>query len=293
MDAYDEQVADAEHEAVRQIINWWRNLRPEATSALVTRIREELPALVDPERFDANRDPFEILETILRDRRPEGGRDAYTRILRRLLDDAGAGEQLPVRPWSVQVGDAGFRSNTVGVEARTIEQACLLAREKANDDPDGWKNVGVPSDSFIDAISAGRNVDPWQDGWENVPRKFSQDFVLGGGTPGEDDERPAPDAETSARSKKTTTPANDAPDRARPETDDDDARAPERVWLNGETTIDLVRMLDRGKSHMPGEFHIVVVWHGATHTTAVDLDEADRHSLHEAFAAYVRHRATR
>ena len=84
MDAYDEQVADAEHEAVRQIINWWRNLRPEATAELVTRIREELPALVDPERFDANRDPFESLETILRDRRPEGGRDAYTRILRRL-----------------------------------------------------------------------------------------------------------------------------------------------------------------------------------------------------------------
>ena len=271
---------------------------------LVQRIREELPALVGPERFDSQRSPLDILETIIRDRRPEGGREAYTRIVRRIVDDARAGEQLPVRPWTVQVGDAGFRSNTVTVEARTVDEACTLALEKANTDPEGWKNVGDPSDSFIDAIAPGRDMDPWTDGWKNVPRKFSQDFVLGGGTPEDDDERPTPDAETAARPKTARTPANDerehaarangSPERAAPATDDD-AAAPERVWSNGKTTIDLdlVRMLDRGESHMPGEFHTVVAWHGATHTTAVDLDDADRDSLHEAFAAYARHRPTR
>ena len=89
-----------------------------------------------------------------------------------------------MRPWTVQVGDAGFRSNTVEVEARTVIEACRLAMEKANTEPDGWENVGDPSDSFIDAISPGRDVDPWaDDGWQNVPHEFSQDFVLGGGVP--------------------------------------------------------------------------------------------------------------
>ena len=181
----------------------------------------------------------------------------------------------------MQVGDAGFRSNTVTVEARPVDEACTLALEKANTDPEGWKNVGDPSDSFIDAIAPGRDVDPWTDGWKNVPAQVQPGLrprrrhargrrrTPGSGT-----------RKTAARPKTARTPANDerehaarangSPERAAPATDDD-AAAPERVWSNGKTTIDLdlVRMLDRGESHMPGEFHTVVAWHGATHTTAV------------------------
>ena len=299
MDRYDERVGDAEHEAARELIDWWRE-RPnpdEVARELVTRIREELPGLVDPGRFDERRTPLEILETVIRDQRPEGGRDAYNRIVRRLVDDARVGEPLPVRPWTVQVGDAGFRSNTVGVEARTVDEACRLALEKANADPSGWKNVGDPSDSFIDAIASGRDVDPWNEGWKNVPRKFSQDFVLGGGTV-DDDEDPeaAPETGSAAAPKPAPAPARGGPERAAAAGPDDGTRAaPERVWSNGETTIDLdlVRMLDRGESHMPGHFHTVVMWHGATHHTAVKLNDPDRKSLHDAFTAYARHRPAR
>ena len=288
MERYDERVGDAEHEAARELIYWWRE-RPnpdEVARELVTRICEELPALVDPERFDERHTPLEILETVIRDRRPEGGRDAYNRIMRRLVDDARAGETQPVRPWTVQVGDAGFRANTVSVEARTVDEACQLALEKANTDPDGWRNVGDPSDSFIDAISPGRDVDPWQDGWKRVPHKYSQDFVLGGGSAGDDGGDAPPRAEPHPKRAAATDTGDDAPR---------DEATPERVWSNGTTTVDLdlVRMLDRAEAHMPGRFHTAIVWFGATHTTTVELDDADRDALHEAFAAYARYRTTR
>ena len=219
MERYDEWVNDAEHEAARQITGWWRQLDnpDEVARELITRIREEVPALVDPERFNAERRPLEILETILRDRRPEGGREAYTRLVRRIVEDARTGEQLPLRPWTAQVGDAMFRANTVVVEARTVSEACGLALEAANNNADGWKEGGEPSDSFIDAISPGRNVDPWESGWENVPNNYTQDHVMGDG-----DDDPGPGTPTAPPAKSPRTPPNDEGERAgAPDTRDD------------------------------------------------------------------------
>ena len=128
---------------------------------------------------------------------------------------------------------------------------------------------------------------------------------MGGGRAGDGDGDPGPGTPTPPPAKSPRTPSNDESERAgAPATRDDpgrsaratdDGHGSERDWSNGTTTIDLdlVRMLDQGRSYTPGKFHTVVVWHGATHTTAVELDDADRDSLHEAFAACARQRPKR
>ena len=64
------------------------------------------------------------------------------------------------RNYTVQCGYAAYHDSVRTVEASSIEEACRLAIEEANQDS-AWKSVDHVGDTFIDALAEGVDVDPW------------------------------------------------------------------------------------------------------------------------------------
>ena len=69
--------------------------------------------------------------------------------------------------YTVQCGYAGFFSNSVSVEAETLEEALEKAIEVANQDPN-WKPVDHCGPTHVDAYCIGRHEDQW-DGSKSLP----------------------------------------------------------------------------------------------------------------------------
>ena len=70
--------------------------------------------------------------------------------------------------YTVQCSYAAYYTNTVTVDADTLEDACLRAITQANNDP-LWSSGDVPSNTFIDAIAEGDDIDLWDDTVRQLP----------------------------------------------------------------------------------------------------------------------------
>lgn len=73
-----------------------------------------------------------------------------------------------MKRWTVQCTYAAYYSNTVMVEADTIEQACEQAIAQANEDP-CWKLLDDCGPTFVDAMAEGGDADPWTDFRSSLP----------------------------------------------------------------------------------------------------------------------------
>ena len=70
--------------------------------------------------------------------------------------------------YTVQCSYAAYYTNTVTVEADTLEDACSRAVAEANNDP-LWSSRDVSSNTFIDALAEGDDVDLWSDAVRQLP----------------------------------------------------------------------------------------------------------------------------
>ena len=95
------------------------------------------------------------------------------------------------RQWTVQCAYSAHWANTVTVEADTLDQALLNAIDAASQDCDGWRSTDHASDTFIDAVAEGADVDPWGTTRLPVPPEYSEFgpppvlTILDAGTPQE------------------------------------------------------------------------------------------------------------
>lgn len=70
--------------------------------------------------------------------------------------------------YTVQCGYAAYYTNTVTVDADTVDEACAQAIADANDDP-LWSSADVSSDTFVGALAQGDDVDLWSDAVRQLP----------------------------------------------------------------------------------------------------------------------------
>ena len=75
--------------------------------------------------------------------------------------------------YTVCCGYASHYRNTVSVEADTLDEALEKAIEQAGDDP-YWKPSDQASQTFVEALAAGMNTDPWGDTAIPVPDRFME-----------------------------------------------------------------------------------------------------------------------
>lgn len=68
-----------------------------------------------------------------------------------------------LRYYTAQVAYYEHNSATVTVRARNLSEAANLAINEANDRADAWSRSDHITDSFIDAITTGKDADPWTD----------------------------------------------------------------------------------------------------------------------------------
>ena len=78
------------------------------------------------------------------------------------------------RQFTVQCGYYTHYANTVTVEADTLGEALEKAVAAANDHAEGWRSTGHCSDTCVDAVCEGADMDPWGDGALPVPGRFSE-----------------------------------------------------------------------------------------------------------------------
>ena len=80
------------------------------------------------------------------------------------------------RPFTVQCGYSTHyaNTNTVTVDADTLEEALEKAIEAANEDPAGWKSTGHVTDTYVDSCCEGADADPWGDSTLPVPDRFTE-----------------------------------------------------------------------------------------------------------------------
>ncbi len=78
------------------------------------------------------------------------------------------------RLWTVQCGYYVHYANTVTVEADTREMALDKALAAANNDPSGWRGTGHVTGTFVDSFCQGANADPWGEGAQPVPDRFTE-----------------------------------------------------------------------------------------------------------------------
>ena len=78
------------------------------------------------------------------------------------------------RHFTIQCSYSSHHTNTVTVEADTLEEALEKALEAANEDPDGWRSTDHVSDTVIDAVCEGADCDPWGEGALPVPDRFTE-----------------------------------------------------------------------------------------------------------------------
>lgn len=70
--------------------------------------------------------------------------------------------------WTLQLGYALHYGATVSVEAGTVEEACRLAIEEA-DETEAWRSTDHVSDSCVLAIVEGRDGKPWEHPVSPIP----------------------------------------------------------------------------------------------------------------------------
>jgi hypothetical protein len=78
--------------------------------------------------------------------------------------------------WTVQCSYAAYYTNTVTLEAETLEAALDLAIEKANDSP-AWSATDYCGPTHIDAVAQGEDVDLWLEGIDAqlaIPDRFTE-----------------------------------------------------------------------------------------------------------------------
>jgi len=78
--------------------------------------------------------------------------------------------------WTVQCSYAAYYTNTVTVEAETLEAALGLAIENANESP-SWSASDYCGPTHIDAIAQGEDVDLWLEGIDAqlpIPERFTE-----------------------------------------------------------------------------------------------------------------------
>ena len=78
------------------------------------------------------------------------------------------------RQFTVQCGYSTHFSNTVTVEAGTLDEALEKAVAATNEDAEGWRPTDHCSDTFVDAVCEGAGGDPWGDDTLPVPGRFSE-----------------------------------------------------------------------------------------------------------------------
>ena len=84
------------------------------------------------------------------------------------------------RPFTVQLGYAGYWAATLTVNAKSIAEACAKACE--GEDRDGyeaaWRSIDHVGETFVDAIAEGDDADPWAEGGLGsalpVPYEFTE-----------------------------------------------------------------------------------------------------------------------
>ena len=78
------------------------------------------------------------------------------------------------RQFTVQCAYNAHHSNTVTVEAATLDEALEKAVAAANEDSADWRSTDHCSESFVDAFCEGAGADPWGEGSLPVPGRFSE-----------------------------------------------------------------------------------------------------------------------
>ena len=74
--------------------------------------------------------------------------------------------------FTVCCGFASHYHNIVTVKADTLVEALEKAIEQAGDDPH-WKSVDQASQTFVEALAEGMDIDPWGDTAIPVPDRFT------------------------------------------------------------------------------------------------------------------------
>ena len=77
------------------------------------------------------------------------------------------------RQFTVQCCYNAACSNTVTVEAGTLEEALGKAVVAVNEDAEGWRSTDHCSDTYVDAVREGVG-DPWGEGSFRVPDRLSE-----------------------------------------------------------------------------------------------------------------------
>ena len=77
--------------------------------------------------------------------------------------------------YTVQCGYAAYYCKPVTVDGDTLDEALDSAIETANSAPD-WSSADVSSDTFIDAVAEGADLDLWDDDVRqlNIPARFAE-----------------------------------------------------------------------------------------------------------------------
>lgn len=74
-----------------------------------------------------------------------------------------------MKQYTIQCGYFQGRGNTVVVEAKSVEQACALAIEQANDDSAGWDDYDSVGETYIDGIVEGEHGSVWDEKTQPLP----------------------------------------------------------------------------------------------------------------------------
>ena len=76
--------------------------------------------------------------------------------------------------FTAQCGYYAYWYTTVGVDAPDLDTACRAAIDNAND-TDAWKSGDDITPTRVDAISQGKDSDPWGDDALLVPTRFTHE----------------------------------------------------------------------------------------------------------------------
>lgn len=86
-----------------------------------------------------------------------------------------------MQTYTVQCGYFQGRGNTVVVQAESVEQACQLAIEEANNDSAGWDDYDSVFETYIDGVVEGEHASVWDQQAKAlpIPPQFSDEHTVG------------------------------------------------------------------------------------------------------------------
>ena len=76
--------------------------------------------------------------------------------------------------FTVQVEKAVISINNVIVEADTLEEACQMAIDQADEDTDGWVQSDAENESWVGLVAAGDWPCAWDGPEQVIPVQFTQ-----------------------------------------------------------------------------------------------------------------------